>query len=137
MNATPPVLAMTKPLTLAVLHTQLANHRLKLRVASGFWSRFRGLMLARPLPADAGLLITRCTSVHTCFMRYALDVVYLDATGRVTQCVARLRPWRMHASSRAHGRARHVLELAAGSIERLGIRAADRLEHPILQRALR
>ena len=120
----------------SLLHTRNGSHALTLREARGFWSRFRGLMLSRPLPPDSGLLITHCASVHTCFMRYALDLVYLDAAGRVTQCVAHLKPWRTSACNRrsglSHGRAVHVLELAAGSIERLGIQTADQLKHPTL-----
>jgi uncharacterized membrane protein (UPF0127 family)/Flp pilus assembly protein TadG len=102
-------------------------------LADGFWTRLRGLMLAPPLAPDAGLLLTRCAGVHCAFMRQAIDVVYLDAAGVVVKCVPRLRPWR---ASAGHG-ARHTLELAAGAIERLGIRPGDRLEHPGLVQAPR
>jgi uncharacterized membrane protein (UPF0127 family) len=112
--------------TPAVLRTQGGTHALRLRVARGFFTRLRGLMFAAPLAQSTGLLITRCTSVHTCFMRYALDLVYLAANGEVTQCVSGVKPWRWSISTRGRG-TRHVLELPAGSIAGLGIRTGDRL----------
>jgi uncharacterized membrane protein (UPF0127 family) len=103
---------------------------LRVRVANGFWSRFRGLMLAKPLPQDEGLLITRCSSIHTAFMRYAIDVVYLDGSGVVLKCVKTLRPWRTSAVfARRDQKPAHCLEVGAGTIARLGIAPGDRLEH--------
>jgi len=113
-----------------LLHTATGAHPLRIALADGFWSRLRGLMLAPPLAPSAGLLLTRCASVHCAFMRQAIDVVYLDADGVVLACVPRLRPWR----ASAHRGARHTLELAAGAIDRLGIRPGDRLAHPGLAR---
>ena len=123
------------------------EHRLQLRVAGGFWARFRGLMLApalRAQPQPQGLLLRRCTSVHGCFMRHAVDVVYVseaDESGahRVTH-TARLKPWRISiARSRLPAgpgrrqplRCKHALELPAGSIQALGIARGDQLRlHP-------
>jgi len=113
-----------------LLHTASGAHPLEIALADGFWSRLRGLMLAPPLAPSAGLLLTRCASVHCAFMRQAIDVVYLDTDGVVLACVPRLRPWR----ASAHRGARHTLELAAGAIDRLGIRPGDRLAHPGLAR---
>ncbi|NIA54504.1 pilus assembly protein [Massilia sp. TW-1] len=113
-----------------LLHTASGAHPLEIALADGFWSRLRGLMLVPPLAPNAGLLLTRCASVHCAFMRQAIDVVYLDADGVVLACVPRLRPWR----ASAHRGARHTLELAAGAIDRLGIRTGDRLAHPGLAR---
>ena len=108
----------------AILHTASGSHSLALRVASDFTSRLRGLMLAPPLALDEALLLTRCSSVHTAFMRQVIDVIYLDRSDRVVRCVPMLKPWR---SSAAWGAA-HVLELAAGSISRCGITSGDRLQ---------
>lgn len=103
----------------------LARHAISLRVAQNSWTRFRGLMLAPPLatePLTQALLITRCPSVHSFFMRYAIDVVYLNAQYTVTH-TACLKPWRV---SIGRGSA-HALELPAGSIQRLQIQAGDEL----------
>ncbi|MBB5606644.1 MULTISPECIES: DUF192 domain-containing protein [unclassified Janthinobacterium] len=123
----------------STLHTASGAHRLTLRLADSFFARLRGLMLAGPLGSAQGLLITHCPSVHGAFMRYAIDVVYLDRDGVVTQCVA-LRPWRAsisgisrNAEGKRYRRATHALELAAGAIAAMTIRPGDRLAHPRLQ----
>lgn len=95
-------------------------------------------LLARPplraAPAIEALLIIRCPSVHTLFMRYAIDVAYLDAGGEIVRCVDTLPPWRASLGGR---RAAHALELPAGSLARLGIRPGHRLDHPLFARAPR
>ena len=96
---------------------------LQIDTAKGFWSRFKGLMLTPLLEQDRALLITRCPSVHTCFMRYALDLVWLDQDGRVVNLVTAQRPWRISFGGPG---ATQVLELAAGGIVRHAIRLGDR-----------
>lgn len=110
---------MTTPATLAGL---------RVRTATGFVSRLIGLMFSRRLPDDEALLIPRCPSVHSFFMRYPIDVVYLDREGTVTKLVRSLKPWRASIGGRG---AAHALELAAGSIQRLGLRVNDDLK-PLL-----
>ena len=114
----------------ATLATASGNHTLHIVIAGTFRSRFTGLMLAPPLRAGHGLLITRCTSVHTMFMRCAIDVIYLNRHGTVTGCVPFLRPWR--GSFSGGGNAAHVLELPAGSIADMDIRPGDVLRHACL-----
>ena len=93
------------------------------RLAERPWQRMRGLLL-RPCPDErGGLLILPCNSVHMFGMRYALDVLFLDREGRVLRAVTGLRPWRAAWAPRAHA----ALELAPGSIERLGIEGGMRL----------
>ena len=67
----------------------------QLRIADGFWSRLVGLQFRRPLPSDAGLLLVPCNSVHTCFVRFPVDVVFLDDRGCVLAVRHNLRPWRL------------------------------------------
>lgn len=119
----------------ASLRTRDGNCMLRVRVAQGFWMRFRGLMLTPPLADGHGLFIPRCASVHCLFMRYAIDLVYVDDEGRVLQCVANVRPWAVSAAGRrariaAKHRPIHTLELAAGSIEQLAIAPGDLLDFP-------
>jgi uncharacterized protein len=81
---------------------------IQLHRAERFVDRLGGL-LARPrLAAGEALLLRPCNSVHTCFMPYAIDVVFLDRQGRVLRTVVALRPWR----AAFHGRAHKVLEWA-------------------------
>ena len=79
------------------------------RVARSFASRFRGLMGASNLPAGEGVLFPGTSSVHTHFMRFPIDVVFLDESRRVVSVRRELRPWRFAAAKGAAA----VLELAA------------------------
>ncbi len=91
-------------------------------VVRSFWQRFKGLMLSKPLPTEQALLIERCSSVHTFFMRYALDLVYLDQHGTVVKLVHKIKPWRMSWGGRG---ATHILEMTAGGVERHEIQVGD------------
>ena len=108
----------------ATLHTASGAHPLFLHIANRFTTRLRGLMLAPPLAHDEGLLLTRCSSVHSAFMRQDIDVIYLDRSDRVVRCVPTLKPWRASMAWNAS----QVLELAAGSIIRYQLTPGDRLQ---------
>jgi uncharacterized membrane protein (UPF0127 family) len=86
--------------------------------------RMRGLLGRSGLPAGEGLLLRPAPSIHTAFMRFPIDALFLDRELRVLRVVERLLPWRM-ASKRG---ARAVLELSAGESARRGVRVGDRLE---------
>jgi uncharacterized membrane protein (UPF0127 family)/Flp pilus assembly protein TadG len=124
----------TRRTNVFTLHTASGAHALALRTSDTFLARFRGLMLSAPLGPAEGMLITRCTSVHSAFMRYPIDVVYLDNDGVAIRCVPHFKPWR--ASHSSFGtipfgrRPAHVLELAAGAISEFGIAPGARLSHP-------
>ena len=90
-------------------------------VASSFASRFRGLMGSAQLPPGTGLLLPGTSSVHTHFMRFPIDVLFLDSELRIVLIVNALRPWRF---ARAKG-ADSVLELAAGECDRLELTKAS------------
>jgi uncharacterized protein len=93
-------------------------------LADGPLTRMRGLMGRRGLPAGEGLLISPAPAIHTAFMRFPIDALFLDRNLRVLDIVERLRPWRV-ASKR---NARAVLELSAGECARRGVEVGDRLE---------
>jgi uncharacterized protein len=85
--------------------------------------RMRGLLGRRELPSEEGILLRPASSVHTWFMRFPIDVVFLDDDLSVLRVVPRLGPWRLAARRRAAA----VLELAAGESERRGIEVGHRL----------
>jgi uncharacterized protein len=91
------------------------------RVATSFVSRFRGLMGTAELPRGSGLLFPGTSSVHTHFMRFPIDVVFLDSEWRIVSVVAELRPWRFAAAKSAVS----VLELVGGECDRLGLAEGD------------
>ena len=84
--------------------------------ARSFRARLGGLLARPPLRDDEALYLAPCASVHTCFMRYAIDVAFLDRAGRVLK-VATLAPWRAAACLGAAG----TLELRAGQAAARGI----------------
>ncbi len=86
----------------------------RLEIADGFWSRLVGLQFRRELPADTGLLLVPCNSVHTCFVRFPVDVVFLDGHGCVLAVRHNLRPWRLALGPR---KSHAVLEIPTGSAE--------------------
>src|SRR4051812_47549252 len=86
-------------------------------------ARMRGLLGRDRLEPGEGLLIRPTNSVHMFFMRFAIDVVFVDRDLSVRKIVERLQPWRM-AGCRG---ARAALELPAGSASRAGITVGERL----------
>jgi hypothetical protein len=90
------------------------------QVAEGYWSRMMGLMGKPGLAQGSGLLIEPCNSIHTFFMRFPIDVVYLDRDQARNYKVVTIRrdmkPWR--ADFPVSG-ARAVLELPSGSAANL------------------
>ncbi len=82
------------------------------RVADGYWSRFRGLMGVTGLKAGEGLLITHCNSIHTHFMRFPIDVVYVSRSLEVVHVDRAMAPWRF---GRIHRQSSFVVELPAGA----------------------
>lgn len=70
----------------------IASH---VEIADSFWTRFVGLQGRRDLESGHGLLIIPCASIHTCFVRFALDVIFLDDSGRVLAVRRNVKPWRL------------------------------------------
>ena len=92
-------------------------------LATSMWSRFWGLMGKKSLPDGRGLLIDPCSSIHMFFMRFPLDVVFLDKDDRVTKVVKEIKPWRMALG----GGGKKALEIAAGAASTANIEAGDEL----------
>jgi uncharacterized membrane protein (UPF0127 family) len=93
-------------------------------VADTFWKRLVGWMGKRSLDEGEGLLIVPCRSVHTCFMRFPIDVVFINESGKVVHIVHRLKPWRITRITRD---SYAVLELSGGAAELSDIRIGDQL----------
>jgi uncharacterized protein len=82
-----------------------------LELAVGYFSRLLGLQFRKSLPDGHGLLLSPCSGVHTCFLRFPIDVVMLDRQGTVLSVVRGLLPWRMAVGPKG---TYAVLEVAAG-----------------------
>jgi uncharacterized protein len=92
-------------------------------VADRMLPRMRGLLGRKDLDPGTGLLISRTSSIHTFFMAFPIDAVFLDRELRVRAVVPRIRPWRMALRPGS----RSVLELGAGEAARVGIEVGRRL----------
>lgn len=66
-----------------------------LELADTFLKRLVGLQFRKSLPLDAGLCISPCSSIHTCFMRFSIDVYMVDRQGFVLKVRPAVRPWRL------------------------------------------
>jgi uncharacterized protein len=96
-----------------VSHLKLANH---------FFSRLLGLMGTKSLADQHGLLITPCQQIHTHFMRYSVDIIFLDKEMVVLEKVVALKPWKF---TRFIKQAKHVLEVPANAADKVNV--GDRL----------
>jgi uncharacterized membrane protein (UPF0127 family) len=92
-------------------------------VAGTSAERRAGLLGRESLPPGQGLWIVPCEAVHSFFMKFPIDVVYLDRNQRVRKVTRALAPWRLSGCLTAHS----VLELPAGTAEATQTEAGDQL----------
>ncbi len=97
----------------------------ELRRASTFLGRLVGLLGHSLLPAGEGLMLERCRSVHTLFMRFPIDVAYLDRDLWVVAVYPDVKPWRVLPGVKD---GEHTLELPAGALEKWGVKVGHKLE---------
>lgn len=110
-----------KTATLKLADRELA---VKCRVARDFFSRLMGLMGRKTIPADEALLFPKCNSIHTFFMRFPIDVIFVSKDGTVVDVIEAMAPWRMLLPRQG---AKHTIEMAGGRSRELGIEKGARL----------
>jgi uncharacterized membrane protein (UPF0127 family) len=93
----------------------------KVKIARDFKSRSVGLLNRDSLGPDEGLLIKPCNSIHTFFMKFPIDVVYLDRKGKVLKIKHSLAPWRLSNCPFGY----MTLELCKNRIIATGIKQGD------------
>jgi uncharacterized membrane protein (UPF0127 family) len=95
-----------------------------MKIATTMFERMKGLMFSEDLPDCDAFLIKPCNSIHTFFMLYPLDVLFLDSDFRVVKSIRNIKPWRM---TWLYLKSSQVLEMKAGSLnEELSV--GDKLE---------
>ncbi len=92
-------------------------------LANSSEERRTGLLKQDSLAQGTGLWINPCEGIHTFFMRFAIDVIFLDKQNRVRKIRPALRPWRLSACITA----KSVLELPAGTAQQTGTEVGDQL----------
>ena len=98
----------------------LAN---RIEVAVTRRDRRKGLLGREVFETSSALIIAPCFSIHTMFMRFDIDAVFVDDDGRAVKVVQRLAPWRIAVQPFAHA----VVELPAGSLGDRPVDVGDRL----------
>ncbi len=94
-------------------------------IAEDLVSRLVGLMFrSSPPQGSNGLLLDPCNSIHTFFMKYCLDIVFLAPDNKVVKVIRNLSPWRL---TWIYFKANRTLELPAGKLP-LGVMEGDYLE---------
>lgn len=83
-----------------------------------------GLLCHHGLSESEGMLIDSCKQVHTFFMKFAIDAIFINRDGVVVG-IEELKPWRL---SKIHWRAQSVIETQAGWAKRHGIVVGSRAE---------
>jgi len=95
----------------------------RLEVARTMPARMRGLLGRKNLSPGGGMMIERCASIHTFFMRFPIDVVFVDSNMVVTKAVENVLPWRLVSSLAS----RHVIELPGGTLASSPLAPGDAL----------
>ena len=94
-------------------------------VAATFWQRFIGLMGRRSMADDEALVFYNVWSFHTFFMKFPIDVIFLNKKNQVIATIENLQPNRI---TRLYPKAVSVLELPAGTIEKTSTVVGDEIE---------
>ncbi|WII70625.1 DUF192 domain-containing protein [Bdellovibrio sp. 22V] len=111
---------------MTALQNKTTNQTLipKLEVARSFAARGKGLLGRSSLAEDQALWILHCNSIHTFFMKFSIDCVFVDKNLKVKAVYQDVRPWRLvlpvwGASS--------VIEMASGSVSKMKLSVGDQL----------
>jgi uncharacterized membrane protein (UPF0127 family) len=95
----------------------------RIEVAVTRRDRRRGLLGRSGLDASSALILAPCAAIHTMFMRFDIDAVFVDDDGRAVKIVRDMTPWRIAIGPTAHA----VVELPAGSLRDRQVNVGDRL----------
>ena len=108
----------------AINRTRQAELGHCIEVADRGPARTKGLLGRKQLDPGSGMWIVPCESVHTFFMQFAIDLVYLDRQNRIRKIRHAVPPWRVSACLSAHS----VIELPAGTVMRTQSEKGDVVE---------
>ncbi len=95
------------------------------RLANTFWTRLRGLLGAAPLQKGEGLILAGEKSIHTLFMGFAIDVVYLDKNYKIIRIDPNMVPYRLGPFITQSA---YVLEMPVGTIAYTASQVGDQLK---------
>jgi uncharacterized protein len=87
-----------------------------------FWQRFKGLMLTSSMPDHTALHLVPCSSIHTFFMKYRIDILYLNKKNVIVGIEEKLKPGKLGKSFR---NVSSVIELPAGKVGSTSVRVGQ------------
>ncbi|MBD3264370.1 MAG: DUF192 domain-containing protein [Candidatus Omnitrophica bacterium] len=93
-------------------------------LAGGVYSRFLGLMFKKQMEKDSALVFYKAPSIHTFFMRFPIDIIFLDRQLRVIKITPYLKPWRIVNCFGSFA----TVELPGGRVREIGLKEGDLLE---------
>ena len=82
-------------------------------VADRLYSRMKGLLGKENLPKGQAFILRPCNSIHTFFMQFPIDVIFVDRDNKIIKAISGLKPWRL---SSVYLLAQSCIELPAGTI---------------------
>lgn len=96
----------------------------EVKQASSFYDRLIGLMFKNEMQGYDGLLLEPCKSIHNFFVRFSIDVLFLDKNNKIVAIIHSFKPWRI---TKFYFKAQKVLELKSGTLFK-EIKVGDQIE---------
>lgn len=96
-----------------------------IEVAETFYSRFKGLMFRKNMNDIDGLLLKKCKSIHMFFMKFPIDVIFVDKNFNIVKICENIKPWHITGY---YYKAAHAIEFRAGFIKENNITQMSILE---------
>jgi uncharacterized protein len=109
---------------MALLMRENENLLTDLKIAKTFWQRSKGLLGKPELSEQEGLWIHSCNSIHTFFMKFPIDCIFLDKKMQVVAVEKNIKPGKLILPK---WRASTVVEVSAGLSEKLNIKVGEQL----------
>lgn len=97
----------------------------RVALADSFISRLFGLVLRHSLPEGEGLIIKPCNSIHMFFMKFSIDLLFVDKDDTIVYLVEEMKPWKI---SKVILNSYYVIELPSGVIAKTRTEIGDKLE---------
>ena len=95
------------------------------RLADTFWLRLKGLLGSAPLQAGEGLILAGEKSIHTLFMGFPIDVIYVNKQYEVVRVTSNMVPYRLGPFV---SKSAYILEMPVGTIDQTSTQVGDQLE---------
>ena len=94
-----------------------------LKMVDTFFGRLRGLLATTSLKEGSGIVLKPCTQIHTFFMLFSIDVIFVDKDFNVIYVIEEMKPWRL---SPLLLKSLYTIELAAGALKG-SVKAGDKI----------